>query len=162
MRLTLKAKLGTTFATIVVLSGVSMFVAIQNLGYLNNELSKIVEGNVQRIAMANDMSSAAYRMARDEKDHIIAVDDAQMKQLSEQMKSDDAVVRANVQKLRATSPTEEGKRRVDAVAAAWDVFAAAQGNREILRDELGHGGLRVGHEGDEDRGRRQGGVESPA
>jgi methyl-accepting chemotaxis protein len=131
MRFTLKAKLGVTFATIVVMSGVSMFVAVQNLGYLNGELNKIVEGNVQRIAMANDMSSAAYRMARDEKEHIIAVDVAQMKQLSEQMKGDDAVVRANVQKLRAASTTEEGKRRVDAVAAAWDVFVAR--HKEVER-----------------------------
>ena len=107
MRLTLKVKLGATFATIVVLSGVSMFVAIQNLGYLNSELNKIVDGNVQRIAIANDMSAAAYRIARDEREHIIAVDDAQMKRLSEQMKGDDGVVRANIQKLRAASPTEE-------------------------------------------------------
>jgi methyl-accepting chemotaxis protein len=133
VRSTLKFKLGVTFATIVVMSGVSMFVAIQNLGYLNNELSKIVEGNVQRIAMANDISAAAYRMARDEKNHIIATDDAQMKQLSEQMKSDDAVVRANIQKLRAVS-SEEGKRRVDAVAAAWDVFAARHEEVERLSE----------------------------
>jgi methyl-accepting chemotaxis protein len=133
MRLTLKAKLGVTFATIVVMSGVSMFVAIQNLGYLNSELNKIVDGNVKRVEVANDMSSAAYRIARGEREHIIATDDARKKQLSEQMKGDDAVVRANIQKLRAAS-SEEGKRRADAVAAAWDVFAARHKEVERLSE----------------------------
>ena len=123
MRLTLKFKLGATFATIVAMSGISMFVAIQNLNSLDGELSKIVQGNVKRIEIANDISSAAYRIGRDEKNHIIAVDDAQMKRLTEQMKRDDAVVRDNIQKLRGLS-NEEGKRKVDAVAVAWDVFAA--------------------------------------
>lgn len=123
MRLTLKAKLGATFATIVVLSGVSMFVAVQNLNNLDTELNKIVEGNVKRIDIANDASTAMYRIARDEKNHILATDDAQMKRLTEDMKKDDATVRADIQKLRALSG-EEGKRRTDAFAAAFDVFAA--------------------------------------
>jgi methyl-accepting chemotaxis protein len=121
MRFTLKAKLGVTFATIVVLSGVSMFVAIQNLNSLDNELNKIVEGNVQRIEVANEISGAAYRVARDEKNHILATDDARMKKLAESMKADDVSVRQNIQKIRALS-SDEGKRKVDAVTAAWDVF----------------------------------------
>ncbi|MBR0830220.1 MCP four helix bundle domain-containing protein [Bradyrhizobium manausense] len=123
MRLTLKAKLGVTFATIVVLSGVSMFVAIQNLNSLDIELNKIIEGNVQRIEIANDMSGAVYRIARDEKNHILATDDARMKKLSESMKADGETVRQDIQKLRSLS-SEEGKRKVDTVAAAWDVFWA--------------------------------------
>lgn len=123
MRFTLKAKLGVTFATIVVLSGVSMFVAIQNLNSLDIELNKIIDGNVQRIEVANDMSGAVYRIARDEKNHILATDDAKMKQLSEAMKADGESVRRNIQKLRSLS-SEEGKRRVDGITAAWDVFWA--------------------------------------
>ena len=121
MRFTLKAKLGATFATIVVLSGVSMFVAIQNLNSLDIELNKIIDGNVQRIEIANEMSGAAYRVARDEKNHILATDDTRMKKLSDAMKADDAGVRQNIQKVRALS-SEEGKRKVDAIATAWDVF----------------------------------------
>ena len=123
MRLTLKAKLGATFATIVAMSGISMFVAVQNLNSLDSELNKIVQGNVKRIEIANEMSGGLYRIARDEKNHIIATDDAQMKRLSEQMKGDEAGVRENIQKLRALSG-EEGKRKVDAVAAALEVFSA--------------------------------------
>jgi methyl-accepting chemotaxis protein len=123
MRFTLKAKLGATFATIVALSGVSMFVAIHNLNSLGSELNNIVDGNVKRIEIANDMSGGAYRIARNQMNHIIATSDDQMKQLSESMKADDASVRQSMQKPRALS-SEEGKRRVDAVATAWDVFWA--------------------------------------
>ncbi|WAP70783.1 hypothetical protein [Jiella pelagia] len=48
MRLTLKAKLGATFAVIVALSGISMFVAIENLGNLNDSIEGIVKGNAVR------------------------------------------------------------------------------------------------------------------
>ena len=123
MRLTLKVKLGATFTTIVVLSGISMFVAIQNLNSLDTELNKIVEGNVKRIELANEMSAASFRVARDERSHILATDDAQMNALAAQMKGDDTKMRDNMQKLRALS-SEEGKRKVDAVGATWDVFWA--------------------------------------
>ena len=132
----------------MVLSGISMFVAIQNLNSLDSELNKIVDGNVKRIELANEMSSAAYRIARDEKNHILAVDDAQMKRLSEQMNGDDAAIRDNMQKIRALS-SEEGKRKVDAVGAAWDVFWArhkeiekfsAMNSSSVAFDHLQKGG----------------------
>jgi methyl-accepting chemotaxis protein len=128
MRFTLKAKLGATFATIVVLGGISMFVAIQNLNSLDSELNKIVDGNVKRIEIANDMSSAAYRIGRDERNHILATNDDVMKRLSGSMNADDASARQSIQKLRGLSD-EEGKRKVDSVAASWDVFWA--GHKEI-------------------------------
>lgn len=42
MRLTIKAKLAAVFGVVVVMSGVSMLIALQNLGKLNQSLDTIV------------------------------------------------------------------------------------------------------------------------
>ncbi|MDV3252749.1 MCP four helix bundle domain-containing protein [Devosia sp. BK] len=58
MRLTIKAKLAATFATIVALSAGSMFIAVQNLGQLNNSLSLIVDvRSPNTVAMAEMQTS---------------------------------------------------------------------------------------------------------
>jgi methyl-accepting chemotaxis protein len=58
------------------------------------------------------------------------------------MKGDDAVVRTNIEKLSAAS-SEEGKRQMDAVAAAWDVFAAR--HKEVERfSEMNSGTVAFG------------------
>ena len=67
MRLTLKTKLGATFAVVVALSGVSMFVAIQNLASLDAKIEEIVEGNAARNDLAATINARTLRIARDEK-----------------------------------------------------------------------------------------------
>ena len=73
MRLTLKAKLGATFAVVVLLSAASMFIALQALGSLNESFSAAMDGNVQRIMIADDLSALTLEVARDEKNIILTV-----------------------------------------------------------------------------------------
>jgi methyl-accepting chemotaxis protein len=67
MRLTIKTKLAAVFGTIVVLSGVSMFIALQSLGATNDSMSSMVSGPVTRsIAMKDiqyDVSKVSGNMA---------------------------------------------------------------------------------------------------
>ena len=58
MRLTIKAKLAATFAVVVAMSAGSMFLAIQNLGSLNDSIEKIITGNAQRIQIAADINAS--------------------------------------------------------------------------------------------------------
>ncbi len=64
MRLTIKAKLATTFVVVVAMSAVGMFMGIQNLGALNDSLDNIVQGNVQRVQIANDINARSIRVVR--------------------------------------------------------------------------------------------------
>ncbi len=67
MRLTIKTKLAAVFGTIVALSGVSMFIALQSLGSTNDNMSAMVSGPVTRsIAMKDiqyDVSKVSGNMA---------------------------------------------------------------------------------------------------
>lgn len=76
MRLTIKAKLAATFAVVVALSAGGMFMAIQNLSALNDELDQIVNGNAKRIEIASSINAHSLRIARDEKTLILASNEA--------------------------------------------------------------------------------------
>ena len=59
MRLTIKTKLAATFVVIVALSGASMFIALQNLGQLNDTLERIVIPGQEEVQDA--IKAVAYR-----------------------------------------------------------------------------------------------------
>ncbi|WP_187967990.1 HAMP domain-containing methyl-accepting chemotaxis protein [Aquibium microcysteis] len=122
MRLTLKTKLGATFATIVVMSGISMFVAIQNLGSLNDELNGIVNGNVERIRLANEINAHTLRIGRDEKNFILVNTDEEMNRFEQSIVTEKAAITEKVAKLRELSSDDLGKPKVDAFTAAWNGF----------------------------------------
>ena len=122
MRLTLKTKLGATFAVVVALSGVSMFVAIQNLGSLNAKIEEIVAGNSARNDLAATINARTLRIARDEKNYILARTDSDFKRFNDQIEAEEAALLDDVARLRAMSSDELGKPRVDAFSSAWESF----------------------------------------
>ena len=122
MRLTLKAKLGATFATVVALSGISMFIAIQNLGSLNDQLNAIVNGNVQRVRIANEINAHTLRIGRDEKNFILVNSEEEMNKFDQAIKGEMAAITEKTAKLRELSSDEVGKPKVDAFTAAWNNF----------------------------------------
>ncbi|MCB8836454.1 methyl-accepting chemotaxis protein [Aurantimonas sp. VKM B-3413] len=121
MRFTLKAKLGATFAVVVALSGVSMFVAIQNLGELNGAIDGIVDGNVARNELAASINARSLRIARDEKNHILADTAAEFERFGDRIKTEEAALRGEVAKLHDMS-SEVGKPLVEAFTNAWTGF----------------------------------------
>lgn len=133
MRLTLKFKLGATFATIVALSGISMFVAVQNLGNLNEQIERIVQGNVKRIELANDVKARILQITVQQKNHVLVSTEAEKKQFAEIAQKNDVEIRSNLQKLRDLS-SEDGKRPADAAAAAWDAYWTKHKEIEKLSD----------------------------
>jgi len=151
MRLTLKAKLGATFAAIVVMSGISMFVAIQNLGSLDDELNGIVKGNVERIRLANEINAHTLRISRDEKNFILVNTDEEMNRFEQEIVTEKAAIVDKVAKLRELSSDEVGKPKVDAFTAAWNVFLGkheevkklARGNSGILGFEAVQAGRQL-------------------
>lgn len=134
MRLTIKAKLATTFAVIVAMSAGGMMLAIQNLGSLNDALNGIVAGNAQRIQIAADINARSLRIARDEKNYILASTAEEMKALGDAIHTEDVAIDENVQKLHGLS-SELGKPLVDAFRVAWDDFMVKHEQVEDLSDK---------------------------
>ncbi len=119
MRITIKAKLAATFAAIILLSGLSMFIALQNLGALNDSFSAALNGNVKRIEMADDVEVATLKVARDEKNLILTQDAAGLSKLVETLDAGIATVKQDAAALKDLS-SEKGKPLVDKFSATYD------------------------------------------
>ncbi len=121
MRLTIKAKLTTAFAVVIALSGVSMFIALQNLGALNDSFSAALEGNVKRIQLASDLEVATLTVARDEKSFILTQNPTEMDTLATEMDAMIDKVATDAAALKDLS-SEEGKPLVDQFTADYDAY----------------------------------------
>ncbi len=130
MRVTLKAKLGVTFAIVIVLSAVSMFIALQALGSLNDSFSAAMNGNVERIKIASGLETETLKVARDEKNLILTEDQAGMATLEQTMDADIATIRADAARLRDLS-SDLGKPLVDKFSTAYDAWLVE--HKEVRR-----------------------------
>lgn len=111
MRLTIKLKLGLAFGFVLLLSGISMFMAINALSQMSDSFSAVAEGNAKRVAMSHEINTSAMRMARDERNVILTTDDAGMRELIDAIESEVAEVNAKTTELLEIA-TEEGKPKI--------------------------------------------------
>ena len=121
MRLTLKVKLAATFAVVVALSAGSMFIAIQDLGSLNNSFNDTMDGGVARLFLADDIQSDTLELSRDERNNILATDPNEDRTLGTAMDTEIAAIKDKVAKLRASSDDATDKL-VDAFSTAFDSY----------------------------------------
>ncbi|MER0239544.1 methyl-accepting chemotaxis protein [Fulvimarina sp. MAC8] len=135
MRLTLKAKLGATFAVIVALSGISMFIAIENLGKIENSIDEIVNGSTVRTDLAATINAHSLRIARDEKNYILAETPDKLEFFGNRIETEEAAMRDRIARLRELSSEEFGKPRVDAFIAAWNGFMEEHRKVRALADK---------------------------
>ncbi|MDB5536640.1 MAG: hypothetical protein JWP26_3423 [Devosia sp.] len=121
MRLTIKAKLTAAFVVVIVLSGISMFIALQNLGALNDSFSAATEGNVKRIQLASELEVATLTVARDEKNYILTQDAAGLEKLAAEMDAKIAEIAAASSQLKDLS-SEQGKPLVEQFTADYNAY----------------------------------------
>jgi methyl-accepting chemotaxis protein len=130
MRLTLKVKLTATFAVVIALSGISMFIALQNLGALNDSFNTAMDEGVAKLMLADDIQSDTLDLARDERGNILATDANEDKALETAMDTEIAGVKTKAQKLSDMSAAE-GKDMVAAFMTAFDSYVTQ--HNEIVR-----------------------------
>jgi len=121
MRLTIKTKLIAAFATVIALSAIGMAVALLNLGALNTSFSAAMEGNVKRIQLAADLEASTLKVARDEKNLILAQDAAALNTLVSQMDAEIDVVHADAKALLELS-SATGKPLVENFVTHYDAY----------------------------------------
>ncbi|HEV7719276.1 MAG TPA: methyl-accepting chemotaxis protein [Arsenicitalea sp.] len=130
MRLTIKVKLAVTFAVIVVMSAVSMFIALQNLGSLNDSFNTAMDQGVARILLADDVLSDTIDLARDERSNILSTDANEDKTLVAAMDAEIAGVKDKTTKLRGLTD-DAGDVVVDKFVSAFDDYLTQ--HTEIVR-----------------------------
>ncbi|MBL8593829.1 MAG: MCP four helix bundle domain-containing protein [Devosia sp.] len=121
MRLTIKTKLIAAFATVIVLSAISMAVALLNLGALNTSFSAAMEGNVKRIQLAADLEASTLKVARDEKNLILAQDAAALNVLVTQMDDEIDLIHSDAKTLLDLS-SAQGKPLVENFVTHYDNY----------------------------------------
>ncbi len=78
MRLTIKTKLTATFAVVVALSAASMFVALQNLGSINDSMRSIIAGPVEHSIELKKIEVGMTSIANSIRAMTLAKDEASM------------------------------------------------------------------------------------
>jgi methyl-accepting chemotaxis protein len=78
MRFTIKLKLTLAFGFLILLSSVTVIVAIMNLASLNSAVTNIVQGPATNLRISSDMSTAILNAIRDEKNVVISTDAQQI------------------------------------------------------------------------------------
>ena len=123
MRLTLKTKLAATFVVVIALSGTSMFIALQNLGSLNDSFEEAINTNLKRIAIVNSMSAQSVEYARDEKNIILADNDADLATYEEMLAKEAEAMTAFSTQLRSMTDTV-GAAKLDQFDKDWAASVA--------------------------------------
>lgn len=127
MRLTIKTKLAAVFTTVVALSGASMFVAMQNLGTINESMENIVNGPVERSSALQDMQYDMMSIAADVRRMIISSDTEEL-----------GALRQNINTLIV--------EQIEDVTSMLGTFSVAQSNTDIqtVSDLLAQYQVKVG------------------
>ncbi|MDR3475519.1 MAG: methyl-accepting chemotaxis protein, partial [Devosia sp.] len=130
MRLTIKLKLAATFVVVILLSAVSMFIALQSLGSLNTSFNDAMDGGVARLLLADDIQSDTLDLARDEAHNILSTDANEDKALVAAMDSEIAGIKDKTAKLRNLTDAA-GDVVVDKFSTAFDSYLPQ--HAEIVR-----------------------------
>ena len=134
MRLTIKTKLTATFVVVVALSAASMFMALDNLGKLDQSFTAAVEGNVKRITLSADINARTLRVARDEKNLMLQTTVEGVDTYAAAIKTEGAAIDAELKQLNDLS-SDLGKQRVEAFAKEWGEFLAVNARVQALARE---------------------------
>ncbi len=125
MRLTIKTKLAATFVTVVALSGVSMFLAVQNLGDINQSMGEIVDGPVERSLLLRDIQYDMMTVAADTRRMIISDDAQELSELRQDIQTRLAEVRSQAEGLVGAFSVEQSNADIRVIAETLTSYEAA-------------------------------------
>jgi methyl-accepting chemotaxis protein len=138
MRITVKAKLGAAFATVIVLSGITAWLGISSLGSLNTTTDALLAGPVERIQLARDLDMDLLLAIRAEKNLLLAGTNAgERTGFDSELLKQREVLAAGIDKLDALA-TAEGKRRLAALRVTRQQWMEINDKiRALARDNQG-------------------------
>ena len=133
MRVTIKMKLAAAFVVVVAVSAVSMFIALQNLGGLDDSFNAAMDGGVARMLLAENIQNDTLALSRDESRNILSTDAAEDQQLVGAMDHDIAGIKDQAAKLRSLAEPA-GQAAVDKFTAAFGDYLAQHAQIVKLAD----------------------------
>jgi methyl-accepting chemotaxis protein len=132
VRLTIKTKLAATFSAVVLLSGVSMFVAITNFGTLKTTLDDIIDLDFAGASAANELQERVTRIGRDQRALVLADDLPEMQSLIAAVDAEMAGFEDGVQTLLDLAETDAEDAQISAMMPTWEAYKAADADLRRL------------------------------
>jgi methyl-accepting chemotaxis protein len=125
MRLTIKAKLATTFAVVVALSAGSMLIAIQNLGQLNESLKTIVNVRTANSLTMAEMQTRMESIGSRSRALILSDDQTVVDEYVGKIASDISAVEGGIEKLEANISDPQQLAELELFVAKFGEYDAA-------------------------------------
>ncbi len=122
MRLTIKTKLAATFVTVVALSGVSMFLALQSLGTLNGAMNETINGPITRAFTLTDIDTGMEALVGDVRGMVSSTDDAELTALSDAAAANFEALREQAETLVGTFNEPALNEQMQAFTAKMDAY----------------------------------------
>jgi methyl-accepting chemotaxis protein len=119
MRLTLKAKLGATFAIILAMCGAGMLMGIGALGSIDEKLANIVTRTAPAKDAVNDLVKEQLRIQRELRFHLLNTDPADIRLTEDNLAKARNGSRKAMDTARSLSGAE-ANQQLDAVQTIWD------------------------------------------
>jgi len=130
MRASVKLKLGAAFGVVIVLSAAATMLGINSLGSLNRSLEDVIQGDAQRLRLAQEINAATLTAVKAEKNMIMADTAEQIAHHEGEMLKARDEVKAYAQEYRGIA-TAWGKQKIEAFETAWGRYVA---NQDKVRD----------------------------
>ncbi|MDB5446090.1 MAG: methyl-accepting chemotaxis sensory transducer, partial [Phenylobacterium sp.] len=123
MRVTIKLKLGLTFALMIVLLITAAIVGTMGLRSLNDSFDHVIEGPVQQLATVQDLDNTFVSIARNERDMVLADTRAEAEPLAAKIVERRQTYQSLMQKADAGASAEQ-RPQIVALRALGDRFMA--------------------------------------
>jgi methyl-accepting chemotaxis protein len=122
MKVSLKTKLALTFATVIGLGASSMFLAIHNLGNLNEKIDQLVNGPAKRVQLAGEVNDLFLRITSRERDMLIHTDPKEIEEDRRTINDNSAAMSEKLAKWREIS-SAQGASVVEGLMEKWKRYA---------------------------------------
>ena len=141
MRLTIKAKLGLTFALMIIMMAVSGYIALNSLSSVNDNMQNFAARPFSQVQRVGQFETRAVDAARMFARSMLVPTDAERRKLAADFDANDATFRSVFGEYIARVPPED-RGRIQALSTAWDqmieagkqgiAFALVNGNTRAL------------------------------
>jgi methyl-accepting chemotaxis protein len=119
MRFTVKAKLAAAFGAVILLSAASGGVAYFKLQALNNQIDYVANQAAKKLELAEELKAHTLRVARAERDMILASTDAETAAFVADIDKEREVIKTSSDEIYALA-TEQGRAVITRLRAAFD------------------------------------------
>ncbi len=158
MRFTIKLKLAATFAVLIAMMGVVVFVGVSRMAVLNTAITNLIQGPAARLQLAQNIDGEVSRLIRAEK-NMALTDDLELTRRFDNQSSE---LETSIDRMIDTglaNATEQGKPLWMSVSRDWAEYKTVNGqirelalanrNSEAAALSIGRARTIAGHMSDE-------------